>query len=125
MRKSRSAHIKCDCGEKTSKCAHLQPTLDGHRETCCCNHGGRCTCSHKKEPALDTVPESDSDKEAIAPRPKPPIRRRRANTVHSDGMLTFDEHGHHKPAHKHNKASQKCGPYQLNRVNSLNSTSSL
>ncbi|GKT94133.1 copper fist DNA binding domain-containing protein [Colletotrichum tofieldiae] len=96
MRKSRSAHIKCDCGEKTSKCAHLQPTVEGHR-------------------ALDTVPESDSDKEAIAPRPKPPIRRRRANTVHSDGMLTFDEHGHHKPAHKHNKASQKCGPYQLNR----------
>ncbi|WDK22367.1 copper fist DNA binding domain-containing protein [Colletotrichum graminicola] len=125
MRKSRSAHIKCDCGEKTSKCAHLQPTVEGHRETCCCNHGGRCTCSHKKEPALDTVPESDSDKEAIAPRPKPPIRRRRANTVHSDGMLTFDEHGHHKPAHKHNKASQKCGPYQLNRVNSLHSTSSL
>ncbi|KAF4780700.1 copper fist DNA binding domain-containing protein [Colletotrichum scovillei] len=125
MRKSRSAHIKCDCGEKTSKCAHLQPLADGHRETCCCNHGGRCTCSHKKEPALDTVPESDSDKEAIAPRPKPPVRRRRANTVHSDGMLTFDEHGHHKPAHKLNKASQKCGPYQLNRVNSLHSTSSL
>lgn len=31
MRKSRSAHIKCDCGEKTSKCAHLQPLADGHR----------------------------------------------------------------------------------------------
>lgn len=31
MRKSRSAHIKCDCGEKTSKCAHLQPTVDGHK----------------------------------------------------------------------------------------------
>ncbi|KAF4806127.1 Copper resistance protein CRF1 [Colletotrichum siamense] len=125
MRKSRAAHVKCDCGEKTSKCTHLQPTLEGHRETCCCNHGGRCTCSHKKEPGLDTVPESDSDKDATAPRPKPPIRRRRANTVHSDGMLTFDENGHHKPAHKHNKASQKCGPYQLNRVNSLHSTSSL
>ncbi|KAF6812594.1 copper fist DNA binding domain-containing protein [Colletotrichum plurivorum] len=125
MRKSRSAHVKCDCGEKTSKCAHLQPTLEGHRETCCCNHGGRCSCSHKKEPGLDTVPESDSDKEANAPRPKPPTRRRRANTVHSDGMLTFDENGHHKPAHKHNKASQKCGPYQLNRVNSLHSTGSL
>lgn len=40
-------------------------------------------------------------------------------------MLTFDENGHHKPAHKHNKASQKCGPYQLNRVNSLHSTGSL
>lgn len=30
MRKSRSAHVKCDCGEKTSKCAHLQPTVEGH-----------------------------------------------------------------------------------------------
>lgn len=30
MRKSRSAHIKCDCGEKTSKCIHLQPPADGH-----------------------------------------------------------------------------------------------
>lgn len=30
MRKSRSSHIKCDCGEKTSKCAHLQQTVDGH-----------------------------------------------------------------------------------------------
>ncbi|TDZ25486.1 Copper resistance protein CRF1 [Colletotrichum orbiculare MAFF 240422] len=125
MRKSRAAHVKCDCGEKTNKCAHLQPTIEGHRETCCCNHGGRCTCSHKKEPGLDTVPESDSDKDANPPRPKPPIRRRRANTVHSDGMLTFDEHGHHKPAHKHNKASQKFGPYQLNRVNSMHSAGSL
>jgi hypothetical protein len=31
MRKSRSAHIKCDCGEKTSKCAHLQQPVDGHK----------------------------------------------------------------------------------------------
>lgn len=31
MRKSRSAHIKCDCGEKTSKCAHLQQPVEGHK----------------------------------------------------------------------------------------------
>ncbi|CEI60556.1 hypothetical protein FVEN_g9960 [Fusarium venenatum] len=129
MRKSRSAHVKCDCGEKTSKCAHLQPTVDGHTETCCCNHGGHCSCSHKNEPALDTVPESDSERESltmsITGRPKPPGRRRRANTVHSDGVLTFDQHGNHKPAHRTNRASQKCGPYQLNRVNSAHSTTSL
>ncbi|KAK9440967.1 uncharacterized protein VB005_05602 [Metarhizium brunneum] len=127
MRKSRSAHVKCDCGEKTSKCAHLQQPVDGHKETCCCNHGGRCTCAHKKEPTLDTVPEAESDPDplATAARPKPPIRRRRANTVHSDGVLSFDQNGNHKPASKHNRASQKCGPYQLNRVNSTNSASSL
>ncbi|CRK13586.1 hypothetical protein BN1708_010879 [Verticillium longisporum] len=80
MRKSRAAHVKCDCGEKTSKCAHLQPALEGHRETCCCNHGGRCTCSHKKESGLDTVPEGDPakspDQEVPAPRPRPPALRR-------------------------------------------------
>lgn len=31
MRKSRSSHAKCDCGEKTHKCAHLQPSMDGHK----------------------------------------------------------------------------------------------
>ncbi|KAM3432894.1 hypothetical protein MY4824_006283 [Beauveria thailandica] len=134
MRKSRAAHIKCDCGEKTSKCTHLQPTVEGHTETCCCNHGGRCTCALKKEPSLDTVHESDSEQETVdihaaalaAGRPKPPVRpRRRANTIHSDGGLCFDENGHHKPTAKHNRAAQKCNPYQLNRVNSANSASSL
>lgn len=38
--------------------------------------------------------------------------------------MTFDQQGHHKPA-KHNRASQKCGPYQLNRVNSAASAGSL
>ncbi|KAL7938718.1 hypothetical protein V8C35DRAFT_86311 [Trichoderma chlorosporum] len=128
QRKSRSAHIKCDCGEKTSKCVHLQPPVDGHLETCCCNHGGRCTCAGKKDVALDTVPESDSDGElqkaaTLPPRPVP--RRRRANTIHSSDIgMTFDQNGHHKPA-KHNRASQKCGPYQLNRVNSAASAGSL
>ncbi|KAI5464776.1 hypothetical protein BGZ63DRAFT_350604 [Mariannaea sp. PMI_226] len=129
MRKSRSAHVKCDCGEKTSKCQHLQPTVEGHKETCCCNHGGRCSCGGKKEPALDTVPESDSEGESqttsATGRPRAPARRRRANTVHSDGVLTFDQNGHHKPAHRTNRVAQKCGPYQLNRVNSAHSTGSL
>jgi hypothetical protein len=31
MRKSRSAHTKCDCGEKMFKCAHLKTTVDGHK----------------------------------------------------------------------------------------------
>ncbi|KAI1493419.1 hypothetical protein F5X96DRAFT_677093 [Biscogniauxia mediterranea] len=124
MRKSRSSHIKCDCGEKTHKCAHLQQTVEGHKESCCCNHGGRCTCSHKKEPSLDTVPESESDIESYPSKPKAVTRRRRANTTHSEPMLSFDENGHHKPTHKHAKASQKCGPYTLNRGSSMHGTSS-
>lgn len=121
MRKSRSSHIKCDCGEKTHKCAHLQTTIEGHRDSCCCNHGGRCTCCHKKEaPQLDTVPESDSDEaEKCSAGPKAPVRRRRANTAHSDGILSLDEYGHHRPTYKHSKTSSKCGPYPISRVNSV------
>ncbi|KAK8034677.1 Copper resistance protein CRF1 [Apiospora rasikravindrae] len=125
MRKSRASHVKCDCGEKTHKCQHLQQTVEGHHDSCCCNHGGRCTCSHKKEPMLDTVPESESDQECLATKPKSTtVRRRRANTAHSEPVLSFDENGHHKPAHKHNKASQKCGPYSLSRGHSMHSNSS-
>ncbi|KAI0129407.1 hypothetical protein BJ170DRAFT_700687 [Xylariales sp. AK1849] len=126
MRKSRTSHVKCDCGEKTHKCQHLQQTVDGHKDSCCCNHGGRCTCSHKKEPALDTVPESESDVEQDhhQSKPKATSRRQRANTTRSEPVLSFDENGHHRPAHKHNKASQKCGPYPLSRGHSMHSTSS-
>ncbi|KAK4217227.1 hypothetical protein QBC37DRAFT_57030 [Rhypophila decipiens] len=120
MRKSRAAHVKCDCGEKTHKCMHLKTTMEGHKDSCCCNHGGRCTCSHKKEPPqLDTVPESDSEKGSKTSR-----ARRRANTTSSEGILSFDANGHHKPTHKVNKASQKCGPYQLNRANSMHHSGS-
>ena len=95
-------------------------------ESCCCNHGGRCTCSHKKEPTLDTVAESESDNESQRMSKSKPIvsRRRRANTTHSEPMLNFDEHGHHKPVHKLNKPSHKTGPYSLTRGASLHSVSS-
>lgn len=92
-----------------------------------CNHGGRCTCSRKKEPLqLDTVPESDSTKDlnSASLSSKNSRARSRANTTSSEGILSFDANGHHKPAHKRNKASQKCGPYQLNRANSVQHTSS-
>ncbi|KAI8628422.1 hypothetical protein F5Y19DRAFT_138374 [Xylariaceae sp. FL1651] len=124
MRKSRSSHIKCDCGEKTHKCAHLQPTIDGHKDTCCCNHGGRCTCSHKKEPSLDPVPESESEGESSTVKPVAACssRRGRADTSNSEPLLSFDENGHHKPTHKHARPSQKCGPYNLNRGASMHGT---
>ncbi|KAI1766980.1 hypothetical protein GGR53DRAFT_175223 [Hypoxylon sp. FL1150] len=124
MRKSRSSHVKCDCGEKTHKCAHLKQTVEGHKDSCCCNHGGRCTCSHKKEPSLDTVPESDSDAECPQTKPKAVARRRRTNTTHSEPILSFDENGHHKPQPRHTKASQKSGPYTVNRGSAMHRTNS-
>jgi hypothetical protein len=39
-------------------------------------------------------------------------------------MLSFDANGNHKPTYKHPKPSQKSGPYQLNRGNSMTSPSS-
>ena len=138
MRKSRASHVKCDCGEKSHKCAHLQTNVEGHRDGCCCNHGGRCTCSHKKEaPSLDPVPESDSDDPRIVAKASSKgstaksgsgggVRsRRRANTIHSDGIQNFDEHGNHKPTFKAIKASSKIEPYPLRRVNSMHSASVL
>lgn len=50
-------------------------------ETCCCNHGAQCTCGTKREPELDTVPESDSDLESRKTKTGGSIRRRRANTL--------------------------------------------
>ena len=109
--------------------APLTPDLSLSAESCCCNHGGRCTCcSHKREPQLDTVPESDSDEAtpSLSKSSKASSRtRRRANTTNSDAVLSFDANGHHKPTYKHAKASQKCGPYQLNRVNSMTSATSM
>lgn len=98
-------------------------------DSCCCNHGGRCTCSHKKEPSLDTVPESDSEAEVevllqSTTKPRATTRRRRTNTTHSEPILSFDENGHHKPAQRHTKASQKSGPYSVTRASNNNNNNS-
>ncbi|EPE08008.1 copper fist dna binding domain-containing protein [Ophiostoma piceae UAMH 11346] len=139
QRKNRSAHVKCDCGEKTTKCVHLG-AKDGHRESCCCNHGGDCSCAGFKN-ELDPVPETaSSGSEAdvhtsscgSAPTPtttcavpKSPVRRSRANTSRSEGTLTFDENGRHKPlTQKHAKAaSRKTLPYPTSRMSMTRSAS--
>ncbi|KAJ9156948.1 Copper resistance protein CRF1, partial [Coniochaeta hoffmannii] len=118
LRKSRSAHTKCDCGEKMFKCVHLKTTVEGHTDSCCCNHGGRCTCCHKKEHSqLETVPETVAP---VAPTKcvKGGIRARRRATVHSESVLNFDENGNRRSSLKHGKASQ------LNRQNSAYSLQS-
>ncbi|PSR97413.1 hypothetical protein BD289DRAFT_450923 [Coniella lustricola] len=131
MRRSKSAHVKCDCGQKTNKCVHLQRPLDGHRETCCCNHGGICSCSHKKEPqsSLDTVPESDSEEESSSVEKTSASRKRRSLPIHTNSeerisQLQFDEFGHHKPTYKHAKPHETTGPYSLTRGHSTQSVGS-
>ncbi|CAK7262605.1 transcriptional activator haa1 [Sporothrix epigloea] len=147
---------------------------EGHKEGCCCNHGGRCSCAFKND--LDTVPETSGaaeegteeehcatatagDNDATGPTvsgapagattgnaagptapvpvaaaptaasgstpTKTPVRRRRANTTRSEGTLSFDEHGRHKPvSQKHAKAAvQKTNPYPISRARSSRATS--
>lgn len=123
LRKSRSAHVKCDCGEKShtkGTCSHSKES-DSKADICCCSHGGRCACALKKE-HLDPVPESDSD-EGSGSLSTPPvdIRRPRAHIAQSEGSgLTVFNNGHHKPAQKHNQMAHKCGlPYVVPRANSI------
>lgn len=127
QRRNKSAHVKCDCGEKTAKCPHLEPKIEGHQSTCCCHHGAPCTCCHKKARAQpESLPDTDAGYHSDA-KPAKPTRRRRskANNQISEAALTFDEHGHHKPTYKHNKASQNSGPYQLHRAHSTQSSGSI
>ncbi|KAI9682388.1 MAG: hypothetical protein M1817_000442 [Caeruleum heppii] len=77
-------------------------------------HGGKCSCSLKKEPQLDTVPELDVAGELE--RPTVDFHKPRLTTTHSESTLTVFSNGHHKPVHKHNHMSQKCGvPYKIPR----------
>lgn len=137
LRKSRAAHVKCDCGEKThtkEECMHLErgdpkSELDGDdnirylsdqyavdQHTCCCSHGARCTCALKKD-YLDPVPEIDPPE---GPLSSISIRKPGLATTRSDNSLTVFTNGHHKPAHKHNDMAHKCGvPYKIPRSHTV------
>jgi len=128
MRKSRSAHVKCGCGKKTNNAIRQKESLEGGKESCSCNYGGRCACAYKREqPQLDTVPESclveDSNS---SDRPKSgSVHSLGADTVYSHSLLTLDENGHHNPAPKHADTPQMRGDYELIYDHSLDNTSSL
>ncbi|KAI9826585.1 MAG: hypothetical protein M1832_006181 [Thelocarpon impressellum] len=147
LRKSRSAHVKCDCGEGGAhhgqgQCghgdkSHAHGAANQHDQgaPCCCSHGGRCSCALKKEPQLpqlpqhhlDPVPELDAaaaagrDHDRTVDFPKP-----RLATANSEGALTVFANGHHKPVHKHNHMSQKCGvPYTIPRPHTVHGQSEM
>ncbi|TVY85078.1 Copper resistance protein CRF1 [Lachnellula suecica] len=142
LRKSRSAHVRCDCGGEKGHtkgaCGHdsdsqgelwsdirgiTAAVSDDHlADNCCCSHGGRCSCALKKE-HLDPVPESDSD-EPSQPAPVLDKRRPRALTAQSDNGLTSFVNGHHKPVHKNNTMAHKCGlPYVVPRAHTIHGPS--
>ncbi|EIT73377.1 copper fist DNA binding domain protein [Aspergillus flavus] len=133
LRKSRTTHTKCECGDK-KKNSHKHD-LDPHhandkrdhkqdsRPRCGCTHGQRCTCALKKEPHLNTVPETGLPPPQHTILSEPPKKPQLTSTK-SESTLTIFRDGHHKPAHKHNDMAHKCGlPYTIPRSHTIHSTS--
>lgn len=134
LRRARSAHVKCDCGEKPhAKEDHEHDTAtdlgdgaalqgpDGtgpEKNTCCCSHGARCTCALKKE-YLDPVLEVDD-----ASRPPRHARKPTLTSANSDPLTVFKNH-HHKPVHKHNHAAHDSAPYRIPIPHSISGNSDL
>ncbi|RDW75075.1 hypothetical protein BP6252_06217 [Coleophoma cylindrospora] len=122
LRKSRSAHVRCECGEKAHSKGACNHEGDASADNCCCSHGSKCSCSLKKE-HLEPVPESDSDGTSSSSTPNE-SRRPRATTAQSENCLTIFTNGHHKPSHKHNQMAHKCGlPYVVPRAHSIHGPS--
>ena len=125
LRRSRTSHVKCDCGEKAhvkENCRDTEkaePVADfgkigadssteagaSNVRVCCCSHGSRCVCAFKKEPLLDPVPEQDFNE--ISPPSSFSFRKPRLLTAQSEKTLTVFTKGHHKPVHKLNDAAHK------------------
>ncbi|KAI9883894.1 MAG: V-ATPase V1 sector subunit E [Watsoniomyces obsoletus] len=108
VRKSRSAHVRCECGDK-SQAKTRYPPLDpnnprpaGQRPLCCCNQGGKCTCALKREQVLEGGINKTSRRTATRPR--------RSMTA-PDAPRNVS--GHLKPS----AAGLPCGsPYPMSRL---------
>lgn len=132
LRRSRTSHVKCDCGEKP----HAKETCRGadkveppgrlgravtdpsaessaaNVRVCCCSHGARCVCALKKDSHLDPVPEQDFNEVSLTSSFS--FRKPRLLTTQSEKALTVFTKGHHKPVHKLNDAAHKRGiPYPM------------
>ncbi|KND87821.1 Copper resistance protein CRF1 [Tolypocladium ophioglossoides CBS 100239] len=120
MRKSRSAHVKCDCGKRardaemgraspqSGKC-ELQAVLDSFihfapslltvsfAAKCNCFEDGKCKCAFKQEPlALVTVPQANSDDGTSTSVPSigDSACGWEPDTLPSSSLLAFEEPGH-------------------------------
>ncbi|KAJ5899488.1 Copper fist DNA-binding [Penicillium taxi] len=127
LRKSRTTHVKCECGEKKKKSDSPDGHADNALHRCGCNNGQRCSCALKKEHHLDTVPETGLP----PPQPAVPVelpRKPLLTTAKSESTLalTIFRDGHHKPTHKHNDMAHKCGmPYTIPRSHTIHHSADL
>lgn len=136
LRKNRSQHVRCECHDKShakEDCPHLKDfqqegsggkaqAVSTHNSaltrvtgsppsTCCCGHGGKCSCALKKDPYLDTVPEElSSALQSYRKSTGPNVNQHDSKPI-TIGSIT---NGHHKPQHKFNDAHNHCGaPYRI------------
>ena len=138
--------MKCDCGEHPhtpAECTvHGEDDIRGsftistlilgssnHATTdhsCCCTHGGKCTCALKREP-LDSVPELDMAGIATPDTSESSVDQKpRLISTQSDPHITHFAHGYHKALHKHNDAAHKCGkPYKIPRAHTVHGHSKI
>ncbi|KAJ5168709.1 uncharacterized protein N7482_004303 [Penicillium canariense] len=131
LRKSRTTHVKCDCGDKKKKSdpsdchGDKRDLKQDSLHRCGCSHGQRCTCALKKETHLDPVPETGlppSQPSVPAELPRKP----HLTSTKSESTLTIFRDGHHKPAHKHNDMAHKCGlPYTIPRSHTIHHPSDM
>ena len=136
LRKSRSSHVKCECGDKPSDKYDARGTetqkdsivgcadsVSGEAHSCACMTGQRCSCALKKE-YLESVPENPAPNRPRS-RANTDTRKPRLSTTYSDPSVTHFANGHHKPVHRHNHAGQECAPYKIPRPHSIHGPSSL
>jgi hypothetical protein len=133
LRKSRTTHTKCECGDKKKNChkndsdlhtADRRDHKQDSRQRCGCCHGQRCICALKKEHHLDPVPETGlppAQPTILSECPKKP----QLTSTKSESTLTvFRDGHHHKPHHKHNDMAHKCGlPYTIPRSHTFHAPS--
>ncbi|EEQ27608.1 transcriptional activator haa1 [Microsporum canis] len=113
LRKARTCHAKCECGEKPhskSECP-LNGSTDGQktagaRKHCCCGHGGRCACASKRDSNLETVPETG------------PVAARRST-------VSGVKRPHITTSKKQKDASKRAHPYPLPRSRTIHGTAEL
>ncbi|KAK2761743.1 hypothetical protein FQN54_001571 [Arachnomyces sp. PD_36] len=138
-RKSKSTHVKCECGEKTHTkvectapgnkreqtsggavgeaiCERLSEQAvdvvsdhDTVQNQCCCSHGERCTCCASKKKELSLNRVTKGGVSKAHCGLSGELKKPRLTTAKSEGALTVFKDGHHKPAHKHNDMAHRCG----------------
>lgn len=128
LRKARSSHVKCECGDR-HKAGSVSPTKRGDQK-CTCGQGQRCTCAIKKE---HLAPINELKKPAGLQRSrshtdahKPRMSPMHPESPYGDHPLTVFHNGHHKPVHHLNHAAHDLGmPYKIPRPHSIHGNSSL